>query len=303
MMVDGERLKALLATARHDVLLCAPFVKAKVLESLLPVISDGVVVRIITRWRAEEVAAGVSDLEVFEIAGARLRTELALLDELHAKIYVADDDCLVGSANLTASALGWSDYNNVELLVRARVTDEDVAVLLKQLEGAKQATFRRKSEVASEAAALESLRLGEGRDMVDVGGIRRGGWVPRCAAPEKLYEIYLNEATDAVTAETREDGLADLRDLGVRRGLERRVFREAIAGSLRRVPSIAGILKELPRGVADRRGAALVKEIDPDLADGDAEDQWRVVRDWIGVFFADEFEVAPESFVTRLKAR
>ena len=136
MMVDGERLKALLAGAKQRVLLCAPFIKAKVLRTLLGVVAKGVDVRIVTRWRAEEVATGVSDLEVFEVAGERLRTELLLLDDLHAKLYVADDKCLLGSANLTASALGWAEPGNIELLVPVSATDTDVSVLLKRLEAA-----------------------------------------------------------------------------------------------------------------------------------------------------------------------
>ena len=34
-----------------------------------------------------------------------------------------------------------------------------------------------------------------------------------------------------------------------------------------------------------------------------ATHQWRIIRDWIAVFFEDQFEVAPESFVTRLRPR
>ena len=122
MISDGERLKVLLARANRQVLLCSPFIKAKVLDAVLSVVADAVPVRIVTRWRTSEIALGVSDLEVFEIANSRTNTELSLLNDLHAKIYVADDDCLVGSANLTASALGWSDPSNVELLVPARIT-------------------------------------------------------------------------------------------------------------------------------------------------------------------------------------
>ena len=44
-----------------------------------------------------------------------------------------------------------------------------------------------------------------------------------------------------------------------------------------------------------------MKESRPELESQDAERQWRIVRDWITVFFADKFEVAPESFITRLK--
>ena len=97
-MVEGERLKALLAPAQRRVVLCAPFMQARVVETLLSVVADDVMVRIVTRWRAVEVATGVSDLGVFEVANRRPRTELLLLNDLHAKLFVADERCLVGSS-------------------------------------------------------------------------------------------------------------------------------------------------------------------------------------------------------------
>ena len=302
MMVDGERLKTLLAGAERRVLLCAPFIKAKVLKTLLSVVAEGVEVRIVTRWRPEDVATGVSDLEVFEIANGRLRTELALLDDLHAKLYVADDECLLGSANLTARALGWAEPGNVELLAPARVTDLDVAVLLGRLEAAELATFARRSEVAAAAAELGLPKLGDGTDVAEWSGARLFGWLPRCAAPDKLYDMYRDRSTTVVAEETRDDGLADLRDFKIRPGLTRDAFIEAVRDAVQRVPSMSRILSEVPRGVTDSRGIAFVEELRPGLSGVDAAKQWGILRDWIGVFFAHEFEVAPESFVTRLKA-
>ena len=302
MMVDGERLKALLAGAECQVLLCAPFIKAKVLKTLLSVVVPDVEVRIVTRWRPEDVATGVSDLEVFEIAGERLRTELLLLDDLHAKLYVADGRCLLGSANLTASALGWAEPGNVELLVPVPATDTDVVVLLKRLEAAEAATFAKRSEVAEAAAELAVPKLGEGKDVAEWSGGRSLDWLPRCAAPDKLYDMYGDRHTVVVAEETRDDGLADLRDLKIRPGLTRDAFVEAVRDTVGRIPSMVRILSEVPRGVTDSRGIAFVEELRPSLQGGDAAKQWGILRDWIGVFFAHEFEVAPESFITRLKA-
>lgn len=302
MMMDGERLKALLAGAERQVLLCAPFIKAKVLQTLLSVVAPGVDVRIVTRWRPEEVATGVSDLEVFEVAGERLRTELLLLDDLHAKLYIADDKCLLGSANLTASALGWAEPGNVELLVPTPATDTDVAVLLKRLDAAEAATFTKRTEVAEAAAALAAPKLGEGKDVAEWSDGRALDWLPRCAAPDKLYDMYGDRNTVAVAEETRDDGLADLRDLKIPPGLTRDAFVEAVRDAVGRIPSMERILSEVPRGVTDSRGVALVEESRPGLPGVDAAKQWEILRDWISVFFAHEFEVAPESFVTRLKA-
>lgn len=300
-MVEGERLKALLAVAQRRVVLCAPFMKARVLETLLSVVGDDVMVRLVTRWRAVEVAAGVSDLGIFEVANRRARTELLLLNDLHAKLFVADERCLVGSANLTGAALGWSEFSNVELLVSVPVQNEDVAVLLQQLEAAEPATLAKRSEIEREAAALEAGTWAEGSPVTAED--RSRGWLPRCAAPDRLFDIYEKPDTPRVAAEARQDGLADLKDLRIPTGLSRDRFMEAVAAALRRVPSIARILEEVPGVIRDKRGVELVEGVDPAGSRDDAALQWRIVRDWIGLFFADEFEVAPESFVTRLRPR
>ena len=301
MMVEGERLKALLATARRRVVLCAPFMKAKVVETLLSVVSDEVVVRLITRWRAVEVAAGVSDLGIFDMANRRARTELLLLDDLHAKLFVADERCLVGSANLTGAALGWSEFSNLELLVSVPARDDDVAVLLRQLEAATPATLAMRSEIECEAAGLEVGTWGEASPVTAED--RSRGWLPRCAAPDKLFDIYENPDTPRVAAETRQDGIADLRDLRIPPDLSRKRFLKAVPAALRRLPSLQRILAEVPGVIRDHRGVELVASADPAAGRDDAALQWRIVRDWIAVFFSDEFEVAPESFVTRLKPR
>src|SRR5262249_40284270 len=130
MLVDGERLRQLIESAKSEVLLCAPFIKKEVLKKLFGVLGENTSVKVITRWRAAELAAGVSDLEVLEVCHNRPRAQFLLLDNLHAKLYLADDLGLIGSANLTAAALGWVDRSNVELLVPARRSDPEVSYLL-----------------------------------------------------------------------------------------------------------------------------------------------------------------------------
>ena len=308
MLADGERIKVLLAKAQHRVLLCSPFVKARVLETVLSMVPASVAVRVVTRWRAREIAAGVSDLEVLDITNRRERTELMLLDDLHAKLYLADEECLVGSANLTAKALGWVEHSNVELLVSVTVTDENVAMLLRRLEFAEPATFRHRSELEAEVALLAAEHgptrsLDEGSEVAEWSGCRALAWLPRCAAPQKLYEIYRNTETTVVTDGTKADGVEDLRDLNIFPGLLEEEFVAIVKDGLRLMPAVARILREVPRGLTDKRGGELAKDVRPELSGADASKQWRIVREWIGVFFWEDFEVAPETFVTRLKVR
>lgn len=304
MIADGERLKALVNGAQQHVLLCAPFIKVKVLRTILSRVNEDVSVRIITRWRAAEVASGISDLEVFELTHERPHTKLALLDDLHAKLYLADNDGLAGSANLTATALGWADRSNVELLLPVTRADKEVTRLLQRLDYAEPATYSIRSAIEAEAAALKTVELDEGKGVSDsLLTAPSRAWLPSCAAPERLYLIYENAGTTTVVEGTREDGLADLRALHVPSGLPPKVFEEEVHSTLLMMPAFRQIIDRLPKGLTDSEGTSAVLEVRPDLNQPQAALQWRIVRDWISEFFRDEFEVAPESYVTRLKPR
>ena len=302
MIVDGERIKALLERAEHRVLLCAPFIKVKVLKTILSVVSESIPVQIITRWRANEVASGISDLDVFHIARERPNTELRLLDALHAKLYLADEECLLGSANLTGSALGWSKHSNVEILIPVQSTDANVEFLIKRLEASHLATFEILSEIEKAAANLPAVVLDEGQDILDENHVHKLAWLPRCAAPDKLYEVYKAPDTAVVIEEAKEDGLSDLRDLQIQPGLLEAEFVATVRETLCLMPMFSRIIEEVPRGLTDQRGVEHIEKSRPGLAQQDVQEQWRIVRDWIATFFGEEFEVAPASFITRIRS-
>ena len=74
-------------------LLVAPFIKVGAFQRLLASIADEVSIHCITRWRPEEIAAGVSDLEIWPILRDRPHSRLWLRPDLHAKFYRADAQC------------------------------------------------------------------------------------------------------------------------------------------------------------------------------------------------------------------
>ena len=301
MLTDGERLRTLLQTAHEHVLLSAPFIKAPALRILLASVPPAVEVRIVTRWRPMEVACGVADLEVFEIANDRPHTQLDLLDALHAKLYLADDKGFVGSANLTATALGWSDKNNLEILVPVTRSDDDVTRLLEQLETSIPATYAIRTKVESEASAISGIRMDEGRGVAGDESEWARPWLPRCAAPQRLYEMYLNPGTDQGAENTRVDGALDLRDMQITNGLSKEQFEKAVRDILVLMPAFRDILNLVPKGLTDADGALMVGRVHSKLTKEQQHMQWRIVRDWIGTFFSDQFEVAAQSFVVRLR--
>src|SRR5579862_8242725 len=112
-----DELENLCSSAHDELLLVAPFIKYTVLARLVDLTKPSVSVQIVTRWLPQDIKAGVTDIEVWDIVKVRRRTRLRLRQDLHAKYYRADDRCLIGSANLTLAALGLSAAPNLELLI------------------------------------------------------------------------------------------------------------------------------------------------------------------------------------------
>ena len=75
-------------------------------RSLLDVIPTATHLHCVTRWLPQEVAAGVSDPEILDMLEERGNFTLSLVDRLHAKLYIAGERCLAGSANVTLAGLG-----------------------------------------------------------------------------------------------------------------------------------------------------------------------------------------------------
>ncbi len=302
-MIEGERVKSLVTGARKNIILCAPFIKRNALSVILSIAPDGVPVRIITRWRAAEVAAGVSDLEVFDLVKDRTSTSLSLLDPLHAKLFVADEQCLVGSSNITGAALGWSGNPNIEILVEAETSDPFVSRLLDQLAGAVPATYQLKAEIEEQAKKIEKIASFSEQDLDDIDlQLAERSWLPQCAAPEKLFAVYQTQSTDAVVSGTRYDAISDLRALQAPQGLAKEGFYAFIASSLENVPALASIMASISGRLTDDQAEKLLLDIRSDFSDRDAKRQWAILRDWISEFLGWKYEVAAESFVVRIKS-
>ena len=112
----GDLLRSLCSDAQH-LIIAAPYIKADALTKILVDISPTTSLLCITRWNPHDLALGVSDTECRTIVierGGSFRVH----PSLHAKYYRIDDVVLIGSANLTASALGWSLQSNLEILCR-----------------------------------------------------------------------------------------------------------------------------------------------------------------------------------------
>ncbi len=259
MRAPGTQLKHLCAGARHVLIIAAPFIKASALKQLLHALPENVAVTCITRWRVDEIAAGVSDLEVWPLLRDRAHATLHLRANLHAKYYRADSDVLVGSANITNAALGWSRTPNLELLVPMQLNDhllafeeqltDDVITVDDALHDAVAlATERFKSTMLPLTSVEEPVIALQ--DEAESSSVKQESvyWLPQTRYPEHLYTVYSGELEQVTTA-TAKTSLEDLAFLQIPPGMSREAFEACVAGILLLLP----ITQELDQFVQSPR--------------------------------------------------
>ncbi len=305
--LPGVDLTELVSGAEHEIVLAAPFIKAPALASVLEH-AGAVPVTCITRWEPEEVAAGVSDLEVFDVLGGRADTALLLWPRLHAKYFRADGRCLIGSANVTGRALGWTSPANIELLIEAPATHPRLVAFEQRARAeARLATADLRALVDQAAAAIRRERVWtvpvselDGDD-VPADGDRRAAsfsahhsWLPSLRQPTELHLAYSGRLDD-LTAAAREAALRDLGALNPPAGLALGAFTPVIAASLLQMPVIARI-DEL---TAESQRFGAVRDLiaaETGLSSHEAGVAWQTTMRWLLHFLPGRYRRTVPSY-------
>ena len=284
-------------------LIVAPFIKVDPLSRLLECVAEGVRKTIVTRWRLPDVLSGVSDLEVFNLAMSR-NAELRLYQDLHAKLYAADDSCLIGSANVTGVALGWRSPPNVELLVSIPRSDSRIGAFERRVLDETTLATREQYDLLRELAS----RVGKAPDNVNFEdgdlkmAILPASWVPEIRNPEELYAAYVGDE-DASFGLFR-SVKSELSEMRIADGLSKAAFYTWVGEAISQTPLIRGVTK-----VVDRDGqvteAALSKVLlDNDLTERaiDVRDLLEVLGRWLTEFLPARYETARDS-IKLIRAR
>jgi hypothetical protein len=296
----GEELLDLCKLAQTDLVLASPFIKVGALGRILEAVVPEVTITCVTRWRPEEVAAGVTDLEVFDVLSQRAGSRILLRSDLHAKYYRADRRVLVGSANLTAVALGWREPSNFELLVSWDVGESTWSAMeVRMLEGTVPATSSLQALVAEAAATIREVVPPDGLEASDEAyaaspglATPRENWIPRLRHPDLLFAIYQAEF-GTITEQGRVDGTSDLAILSPAQGLSKAAFEKTIGATLLQLPTISAIdqfvaeakrFGEVRAFLRERLGA-------PDHRVDPAE-AWQTIIRWLLHFLPDRYELA-----------
>lgn len=105
--------------------LIAPFVQKNALELLLQDTNLGKKTAVITRWNAEDILAGVSDLSVYPFL-KDLGIPLYINQNIHLKMLIySSNKAFVGSGNITDRGLGISKNSNIEVGLFSQIDFDD----------------------------------------------------------------------------------------------------------------------------------------------------------------------------------
>lgn len=298
-----------LAAAGDEVVLIAPFIKASALERLLAAIPPGVPLRVFTRWRVDEVVAGVSDLEAFDLVEAWPGAALHLCDELHAKVYLVDGQtALVGSANITAAGLGLSTRPNFEVLQAVTVSRGTAALFIADLDARSRLATRQEAEtIRALAEALRAKLPLEAPAPPDAQGqiqlATNRFWFPIFRSPDRLFGLS-QDGDWMAHATSNEPAFRDLIALSPPLDAGERVFDAHVRVALTNAPVVRAL--EALLAEPQRFGSITdwLRGVLPDATHEERQSACQTLIRWVTYFASDRFEVdVPGAYSEVLRLR
>lgn len=248
------------------------------MQSLLNVIPASTFLRCVTRWFPHEIAAGVSDPDIIDTLEERGNFTLSLVDRLHAKLYIAGERCLAGSANVTLAGLGEGSNTNIEVLVETNIGDPGIASTLEEISQTERPATRIMAQTARRLSdSLSSSTV----STVDLAT----PWFPVSRRPENAYQFYTNPPNNFVKAADR-ILLIDLARSNLQPGLEEDDFRTAVRSLLAAIPIAQALLDTTEDTTLARADIqSYLKTISGD--EYSTNDLWLAFVNWMAYFWSD----------------
>lgn len=240
-----------------------------------------------TRWRPEEVRAGVSDLSVLDVLNDR-GSSLMLRDDLHAKYYRADQRVFIGSANVTAQALGWADPSNLELLEELPVTTQWIEQFEADLLSAAIEATQEIRDLVLEAVAAFPARAAITSEDRPESHVSIPKWTPALRNPQDLFTYYVSEGSADLPRATLQAAARDLAVLRVPPDLAEESFRAYVAAVLLQMP----VVRKVDLYVEVERRFGAIRDLIRRTTDGTLEEanrSWQTLMRWLLYFLPGRY--------------
>ena len=292
MKTPGDDLASLLSGAQQNVLIVAPFIRSEAFSRLLDSIPIGTETTVVTRWRLADLLVGTSDLGVYDLAKSR-GIPLYSRYDLHAKFFAADNMCLVGSANVTLTALGWKIPANLELLTPVtRTADHIVKFEERLLTGAVYITEEQRNRLEE---LLEKLHRLPTMVPETTMGLLPPNWVPRIRNPEELYLIY--RGNDDISRSAQETMQEDLAQIGIVPGMDEEGFRAWVAATITQTPLVSQVIQLINKEgqVTEDTLKDLLTKIGVNVEEYKPRNVLETLERWLTYFLPTQYQTTQDS--------
>lgn len=249
--------------------------KAGALRQLLASMRSDASLMCVSRWTVADVLSGASDIECRD-AVLQAGGEFLLHPRLHAKYFRFSDTVYVGSANVTARALGLTRAQNLEILCEPAATFDAAGF---------ESDLLAESAVVSDADMALWRGVASASPFTDVSArdlhVPNRDWLPATREPEHVWLAYRGLLGPIDSADERRLATLDLEALRPPSGMDRQSFDLWVAGQLLSSPLVDDV-----RRVSELDDVDAWDELTErwDSTRSDAARNRATVENWIAAF-------------------
>ena len=243
-----DHLKTLiLDEPRKPLVILSPFITTDYLSNLL---SEHQEVHIVTSWRKDHLLSGVSNLALYGEVRKRDGWTLYINDRLHAKVYCKNfETIMIGSANLTRTAMSDGENSNIELLVN----DSCDVEMEREIRNILRTSLRLNDElfeiyhrwyhsVEKNATPVDTgsvILPNPDREMFLVSQL------PATASPERLWKLISGEEAPETSWSEQHAATHDMANFGLSQHLDYGEFQSVLIESMRRQTFFSTFIEEI----------------------------------------------------------
>ena len=132
-LIDGRAAYKWLANnainVNGQISICSAFLRSSILEDFSRKLPSGADVRVLARWRLEDLLSGASDMAAYEFC-RKLGWSFSICTYFHGKVFVFPPaGILLGSANATGSGLGLLSNSNSEVCTVVQINESNKSLV------------------------------------------------------------------------------------------------------------------------------------------------------------------------------
>ena len=293
-----DHLKTLiLDEPRKPLVILSPFITTDYLSELL---CEHQEVHIVTSWRKDHLLSGVSNLALYGEVRKRDGWTLYVNDRLHAKVYCKNfETIMIGSANLTRTAMSDGENSNIELLVN----DSCDVEMEREIRNILRTSLRLNDElfeiyhrwyhsVEKNATPVETgsvILPNPDREMFLVSQL------PATASPNRLWKLISGEEAPETSWSEQHAASHDMKNFGLSKYSEYEEFHYALIKTMKHQTFFSTFIEEIDsKGLRFGAAKQWIHQRCIDDPVPYRKELTRTVQNlfaWVVALYPDEFEI------------